>query len=61
MEIVAHEAHVSTANHTVIAADQQVIAKDLGPSPNTDLGGVAPRDPLTVYFDGQVAGFVHKR
>jgi hypothetical protein len=61
MEVVAHEAHVSMANHTMIASDQQVIAKDLGPSPNTDLGGAAPRDPLTVYFDGQVASFVHKR
>jgi hypothetical protein len=61
MEVVAHEAHVSTANHDMIVADEQAIAQILGPSPNTNLGGAVPRDPLTVYFDGQVASFVRKR
>jgi hypothetical protein len=45
----------------MIASDQQAIAKVLGPSPDTKLGGAAPRDPLMVYVDGQVSGFVRKR
>jgi hypothetical protein len=49
------------ANHTTIAADEQAIARTPDLSPVTNLGSVAPRDPLTVHFDGQIAGFVRKR
>ena len=32
-----------------------------GPNVDTTLGGSVPRDPVVVYYDGQVTQFVHKR
>ena len=59
MKVIAREAHVTQAEHDQIAADEQAIVQDLGPAPDMNLGGTAPRDPLTVYIDSQVPNFVH--
>jgi hypothetical protein len=61
MKVIAREAHVTAAEHAQIVADEEAVIKDLGPAPNSNLGGATPRDPLTVYLDGQVSNFVHKR
>jgi hypothetical protein len=59
MKIIAREAHVTRAEHDQIVADEQAVLQDLGPAPNMNLGGAVPRNPLTVYLDGQVPNFVH--
>jgi hypothetical protein len=59
MKVIAREAHVTGAEHAQIAADEQAIVRDLGPTPEMNLGGTTPRDPLTVYLDSQVPNFVH--
>ncbi|HKM56084.1 MAG TPA: hypothetical protein VJY33_21940 [Isosphaeraceae bacterium] len=59
MKVIAREAHVKRAEHDQIVADEQAIVRDLGPAPDMNLGGAAPRDPLTVYLDSQVPNFVH--
>jgi hypothetical protein len=61
MRVVARAAHVSPADHQELVADEKAIAADMGPNVNANLGGAGPRDPLVVYYDGQVAGFVHQR
>ncbi len=61
MQLVAREAGVTSAGHAQIVADEEAVIRDLGPSPQMNLGGPLPRDPLTVYLDGQVANFVHAR
>jgi hypothetical protein len=59
MKIVAREAHVTRAERAQIVTDEQAVLQDLGPSPNMNLGGATPRNPLTVYLDSQVPNFVH--
>ncbi len=59
MKVIAREAHVTRAEHDQIAADEQAVVRELGPTPDMNLGGAAPRDPLTVYLDSQVPNFVH--
>jgi len=59
MKLVAREARVTRAEHEQIVADEEAIVQDLGPAPDMNLGGAAPRDPLTVYLDSQVPNFVH--
>jgi hypothetical protein len=42
-----------------LLSDWQALASDLGPNPDTDLGpGAAHRDPLEVYFNGQIGNFI---
>jgi hypothetical protein len=59
--VIAREAHVSLANYQKLTADEKAITAELGPSVDTNLGGAGPRNPLVVYFNGQVANFVQKR
>jgi hypothetical protein len=59
MKIIAREAHVTRAEHDQIVADEQAVLQDLGSATNMNLGGAVPRNPLTVYMDGQVPNFVH--
>jgi len=59
MKLIAREARVTRAAHDQIVTDEQAILQDLGPAPNMNLGGAAPRNPLTVYLDSQVSNFVH--
>ena len=59
MKLIAREAHVTGPEHEEIVTDELAIVQDLGPTPNMNLGGAAPRDPLTVYLDSQVPSFVH--
>jgi hypothetical protein len=59
MKIIAREARVTRAEHDQIVADEQAVLQDLGPAPNMNLGSAVPRNPLTVYLDGQVPNFVH--
>ncbi len=61
MQLIAREAHVTLAEHRQLVADEQAITTALGPHVDTDLGGSSPRDPLVVYYNGQVNQFVHKR
>lgn len=61
MQTIAAEAHVTKPEHQRLVADEQAIAATLGPNVDTSLGGTAPRDPLVVYYDGQVSQFVHAR
>ncbi len=61
MQLIAREAHVTLAEHKILVADAQAIATALGPQVDTNLGGTAPRNPLVVYYNGQVNQFVHKR
>ncbi|MGC8643290.1 MAG: hypothetical protein ACP5XB_25820 [Isosphaeraceae bacterium] len=61
MKTIARQAHVTAAEHAQILADEQAVIKDLGPTPDTNLGGAAPRNPLTVWLDSQVPNFVHAR
>jgi hypothetical protein len=61
MQTVAREAHVTPAEHQRLQSDEQAIATALGPNVDTALGSSSPRNPLVVYYDGQVTQFVHKR
>jgi hypothetical protein len=61
MQLIAREAHVTRAEHKALVADEQAITTALGPGVDTNLGGSSPRDPLVVYYNGQVNQFVHKR
>ena len=61
MQLIAREAHVTLAEHKALVADEQAITNALGPQVDTNLGGTSPRDPLVVYYNGQVNQFVHKR
>jgi hypothetical protein len=61
MQLVAREAHVNAANRRQLVADEQAITAALGPKVDTNLGGAIPRDPLVVYYNGQVSEFIHKR
>lgn len=61
MQTVAQEARVTPAERRWLTSDEQAIVSALGPNADNALGGSVPRDPLVVYYDGQVAQFVHKR
>jgi hypothetical protein len=61
MHTVARQAHVTGAERQRLLADERAIAAALGPNVDTALGGAVPRDPVIVYYDGQVVQFVHKR
>jgi len=61
MQTVAREAHVTAAERHRLTADEQAIAKAMGPTADAILGGGVPRNPMVVYYEGQVAQFVHKR
>jgi hypothetical protein len=40
---------------------QTIISLDLGPNPDTNIWPGAPRDPLVVYYNGQIENFVRIR
>jgi hypothetical protein len=61
MQTVAKEARVTPAERNHLLADEKAVSSALGPNVDTALGGTVPRDPVVVYYDGQVAQFVHKR
>jgi hypothetical protein len=61
MRTVAKEARVTPAERKRLLNDEQAIATALGPNVQTALGGSVHRDPVVVYYDGQVTQFVHKR
>ncbi len=61
MQVVAREAHVTAAEHQELVADEKAIMAALGRSVDSNLGGATPRDPVVVYYNGQVTQFVHKR
>lgn len=59
MQVVAAAARVGPPLHNAFSSANQILTSELGPSPNTDLGpGARDRDPLVVYFNGQIGGFV---
>jgi hypothetical protein len=61
MQTVAKQARVTGVERQKLVADEKAIDTALGPNVDTTLGGAVPRDPVVVYYDGQVAHFVHKR
>ena len=61
MQLIAREAHVTKTEYKTLTADEQAINAALGTNVDTSLGGTSPRDPLVVYYNGQVNQFVHKR
>ena len=61
MEKVARGAHVTRAENQQLAADQQALTTALGPHVDSELNNAEPRDPVVVYYDGQVNQFAHKR
>jgi hypothetical protein len=61
MQLVAREVHVTRSEFKTLEADQQAINTTLGPQVDTNLGGSSARDPLVVYYNGQVSQFVHRR
>jgi hypothetical protein len=59
MHVVARAARDTASFQDPISADEQVLSADLGPTPDTNLGpGAADRDPLVVYYNGQVDSFI---
>lgn len=60
MQTVAREAHVTTAERQRLTADEQAITTAMGPNAASIADAGVSRDPLVVYYDGQVAQFVHK-
>jgi hypothetical protein len=61
MKVIARAAHVTAAESQQLTADQQALTTALGSHADSDLGGTTPRDPVVVYYQGQVNQFVHKR
>ncbi len=59
MHVVPRTASDTAPFQDPISADEQVRSDDLGPTPDTNLGpGAADRDPLVVYYNGQVNDFI---
>jgi hypothetical protein len=56
----AARARVPAALQYAESRDDQYVANDLGPSPDTDIWPGSLRDPLVVYNNGQVGDFVHR-
>jgi hypothetical protein len=61
MQTVAKEARVTPAERRRLQSDEQALMTALGPNVQTALGGSVSRDPVVVYYDGQITQFVHKR
>jgi hypothetical protein len=61
MRVIARAAHVTAAESQQLAADQQALVTALGTHASVDLAGGILRDPVVVYYEGQVNQFVHKR
>ena len=56
---VARAARITGRYHFALSADEQALTAALGPTPDTDLGpGADDRDPLTVYYNGQITNFI---
>jgi hypothetical protein len=56
--VVAREASTTPAVQSTLEQSYDVLNKALGRKPYTDLGpGATHRDPLVVYYNGQVGGF----
>ncbi len=59
MQVVSRATAATPQLRAALLADWQTLSTDLGPSPDTDLGpGATHRDPLEVYFNGQVGDFI---
>ena len=59
MQVVSRATGTPTALRDAVLSDWQVLEYELGPKPDTNLGpGAADRDPLEVYFNGQVSRFI---
>lgn len=60
MYVVARAAGVSAALTTSLEANIATLEQAVGPNPNIDFGpGVTATDPVAVYYEGQIAKFVH--
>jgi hypothetical protein len=53
--------HASSAAKLAKENTQTIISLDLGPNPDTNIWPGAPRDPLVVYYNGQIGNFVRVR
>ena len=61
MQTVARQARVTPSERQRLLADEKAIDTALGPNVDTTLGDTVARDPVVVYFNGQVTQFVHRR
>jgi hypothetical protein len=61
MQTVAKEARVTGKERKQLISAEQAIDSALGSNADSNLGGSVPRNPVQVYFDGQVTQFVHRR
>ncbi len=61
MRVIARAAHITAAESQQLTADQQALATALGAHATSTLGGSTPRNPVVVYYEGQLSQFVHKR
>jgi hypothetical protein len=61
MRVVGREAHVTLAEHATFVADEKAVYAAIGGAVDTNVGASTPRNPLQVYYDGQVSGFVHNK
>ncbi len=56
---IARAARITGRYHDALSADEQALTAAMGPTPDTNLGpGATDRDPLTVYYNGQIANFI---
>jgi hypothetical protein len=59
MYAVARAAGIPSGMYAALETDIAHVEKHEGPSPAVDLGpGVTSGDPVVVYYEGQVGGFV---
>jgi hypothetical protein len=59
MQVVSRATRITPLVRDAVLSDWEVLEYELGPSPDTDLGpGATDRDPLEVYFNGQVGDFI---
>jgi hypothetical protein len=57
--VVARAAGITGPYHNALSRDEQALTAELGPAPDTNLGaGATNRDPLEVYYNGQIDGFI---
>ena len=61
MQTVARQVRVTPSERQRLLADEKAIDTALGPNVDTTLGDTVARDPVVVYFNGQVTQFVHRR
>jgi hypothetical protein len=59
VKTVTKAAKIAPSLQSALEHSLRILMRDLGPSPNTNLGpGATDRDPLPVYYDAQIINFI---